>query len=97
MFEWVRLKTKLEPQPATLASQVEFATAHEEATSRIGTDEAAFVVEKLGTTDGTKLPPVILLLLLGARRIGSAHKYSSSLPASRRIHMILACSRSLSD
>ena len=67
MFEWVRLKTKLEPQPATVASQVEFAAAHEEVTPRIGTDEAALVIEKLGTTDGTKLPPVVFLLLVSAR------------------------------
>ena len=42
-------------------------------TMRIGTNEAAFVIEKLRAADGTKLPPVFLLLWLGGRRIGWAH------------------------
>jgi hypothetical protein len=32
--------------------------------SRVGADETAFVVEELGATDGTKLPPVFLFFFL---------------------------------
>jgi hypothetical protein len=45
-------------------SKIEFATAHEKTTMRIGADEPAFVVEQLGATDWTKVPPVFLFVLL---------------------------------
>ncbi len=62
-------------EQAPLALQVEFAAAHEKLALWIGTDEAAFVVEKLRPTDRAELPPVFLFFLLGRRGIGAAHKF----------------------
>lgn len=62
----------------SITSLIEFAAAHEEMASGIGTDEAAFVVEEFRATDGTIFPPILLLVLLGCGRFKSIHVYLAS-------------------
>jgi hypothetical protein len=57
---------------------IEFTAAHKEMASRIGADEAAFLVAQPEATDWTKLPPVFPLCLFWCGRFGSIHRRISS-------------------
>jgi len=44
--------------------RIELTTTHKEMATGIGADKTAFVIEELGTANGTKLPPGFLLFCL---------------------------------
>ncbi len=56
-------------------SGIKFAATHKEMAAGIGTDKAAFLIDKLGAAHGTQLPPVFLPVLFC--RFGSIHHGSS--------------------
>jgi hypothetical protein len=57
-----------------LSLLIELTATHEKMTSGIGADKAAFLIEEPRAADGTKVPPVFLLLFV--RRRGSSHDLS---------------------
>jgi hypothetical protein len=71
-----RLQASSKRVTLDLSLHIEFAAAHEEMALGIGADKTAFVVEKLGAADWTKLPPVFLFLFICLGRIGSIHDFS---------------------
>jgi hypothetical protein len=71
-----RLQASSKPVNLDSSLHIELAAAHEEMASGVGADKTAFVVEKLGATDWTKLPPVFQLLFIGFGRFGSVHDFS---------------------